>query len=234
MLGARSKSLEMIDDMSIMDERLDDALDELIVINRFLGGDRVSRIGLNRLARTLPEHAPVRILDCGAGGSNLANVLHSLARSVEVTALDLNLRACQYSSLHIPTIDVVNGSAFRLPFRDRSFDVVHASLFCHHFSADELRTLLTEWSRVARVGIVINDLQRSMVALLAITVLTRLFSKSAMVKHDAPMSVRRAFLKKELQKIFAGRGTVSITWHWAFRWLITIEFTGEGHGGIDV
>ena len=41
MLGARSSSIEMIDDMSITDERIDDALQELKVINRFLGGSQV-------------------------------------------------------------------------------------------------------------------------------------------------------------------------------------------------
>jgi ubiquinone/menaquinone biosynthesis C-methylase UbiE len=220
MLGARSTSLEMIDDMSITDERIDDALQELKVINRFLGGDHVSRIGIARLTRTLPKNRPLRMLDCGAGGSNLAGVLRLVDRTVEVTALDLNLRACHYSALHVPLMSVVNGSAFRLPFRDRSFDVVHASLFCHHFNASELRVLLAEWSRVARLGIVINDLQRSAIAFLAITILTRLFSYSTMVRNDAPISVRRGFLQKELSEITSGYSRVSITRHWAFRWLV--------------
>jgi hypothetical protein len=75
MLGPRSTVLEMIDDMSIVDERLDKALQELTVINRFLGGDHVSQIGISRLIRILPKNLPLRILDCGAGGANLANVL---------------------------------------------------------------------------------------------------------------------------------------------------------------
>ncbi len=178
MLGPRSTSLEMIDDMSITDERIDEALEELKVINRFLGGDRVSRIGIDRIARRLPMSLPLRILDCGAGGSHLASILRLRDRRVEVTALDLNLRACHVSSLHDPSMNVVNGSAFRLPFRDRSFDVIHASLFCHHFKPGELRVLLAEWSRVARLGIVVNDLQRSTVAFFAITMLTLLFSHS--------------------------------------------------------
>jgi ubiquinone/menaquinone biosynthesis C-methylase UbiE len=234
MLGPRSTSLEMIDDMSISDDRIDDALRELIVINRFLGGDHISQIGITRLTRTLPKYLPLHILDCGAGGANLSGVLGSLNRPVKTTALDLNLRACQYSAFHIPSIHVVNGSAFRLPFRDGSFDIVHASLFCHHFSADELRVLLAEWSRVARLGIVINDLRRSAVAFLAITALTRLFSRSAMVRNDGPLSVRRSFLKGELADITAGYGRVSISRHWAFRWLVSIEFSGKGDDGINV
>jgi ubiquinone/menaquinone biosynthesis C-methylase UbiE len=225
MLGPRSASIEMIDDMSIRDERLDEALQELELINRYLGGDNISCVGIRRLARTLPTDLPLRVLDCGAGGSNLVNVLRVIDRPVEVTALDLNLRACQYSALHFPSLRVVNGSAFQLPFRDRSFDIVHASLFCHHFSSTELRMLLAEWSRVARRGIVINDLRRSTIAFLAISALTRLFSRSIMVKNDAPISVRRGFVKNELSDIIFGYERVSVTRHWAFRWLVSIELT---------
>ena len=234
MLGPRSTSTEMIDDMSITDDRIDDALRELIVINRLLGGDHVSRIGITQLTRTLPKNLPLHILDCGAGGANLSGVLGSLNRSVETTTLDLNLRACQYSASHIPSIHVVNGSAFRLPFRDQSFDIVHASLFCHHFSADELQVLLAEWSRVARLGIVINDLRRSAIAFLGITVLTWFFSRSPMVRNDGPLSVRRSFQKGELENITAGYGRVSISRHWAYRWLVSIEITGKGDAGIVV
>ena len=234
MLGARSSSIEMIDDMSITDERIDDALQELKVINRFLGGDHVSRVGIAQLTRTHPKSVPLKILDCGAGGSDLAIVLQSPDRAVDVTALDLNLRACQYSAPHVPSTKVVNGSAFRLPFRDQSFDIVHASLFSHHFGPEDLHMLLDEWSRVARVGIVINDLQRSVFAFLGITLLTQLFSHSVMVRHDAPVSVRRGFVKEELNEITSMFRRVSITWHWAFRWLVSIDLTGRGDGRIKI
>jgi ubiquinone/menaquinone biosynthesis C-methylase UbiE len=226
MLGSRSSSLEMIDDMSIKDQRIDDALDELKVINRFLGGDRISRVGIRRLARRHPQNRPLRVLDCGAGGSDLTDILSSVGRRVEVTALDLNLRASQYSALKSPSQLVVNGSAFRLPFRDDAFDIVHASLFCHHFGASDLRLLLTEWSRVARLGIVINDLERSIVAYLGITIVTQMFSRSVMVKNDGPISVRRGFTRGELVEAVAEVGRATISRHWAFRWLVVLELSG--------
>jgi ubiquinone/menaquinone biosynthesis C-methylase UbiE len=229
MLGPRSSLLEMIDDMSITDERIDDALKELKVVNHFLGGGNVSRLGVARVTRTLPKDLPLRILDCGAGGSDLPRVLSSLDKRVEVTALDLNVRACQHAASKFASSHVVNASAFRLPFRDRAFDIVHASLFCHHFGPHELRSLLAEWSRVARIGIVINDLQRSAMAYLGIMALTRLFSRSIMVRNDAPLSVRRGFLKNELLEITAAYSRVTITRHWAFRWLVTIELTGKNN-----
>ncbi|MCX6134528.1 MAG: methyltransferase domain-containing protein [Ignavibacteriales bacterium] len=230
MLGPRSTSREIMDDMSINDERIDAALAELSVINRLLGGDRVSTSGIRRATEAIPIDRPLQILDCGAGGSDLVHALRELGRPFHVTALDLNFRACQSSRPRISPMSVVNASALRLPFCDRSFDIVHAALFCHHFTEPELDGLFAEWSRVARVGIVINDLRRSVWAFLGITLLTSLFSRSSMVRHDGPLSVRRGFLKKELSEIASRHGSVTITRHWAFRWLVSISFPEDRHG----
>lgn len=223
-----------MDDMSINDERIDAALAELSVINRLLGGDRVSTSGIRRTTETIPIDRPLEILDCGAGGSDLVHALREFGRPFHVTALDLNFRACQYSRTRLSPPSVVNGSALRLPFCDRSFDIVHAALFCHHFAGPELDGLLAEWSRVARVGIVINDLRRSVWAFLGITLLSSLFSRSSMVRHDGPVSVRRGFLKKELSAIASRHGTVTITRHWAFRWLVTIKFPEDHLAEIQI
>jgi hypothetical protein len=49
--------------------------------------------------------------------------------------------------------------------------------------------------------VIINDLHRHFFAYYSIRTLTTLFSKSPMVRHDAPVSVRRAFRPAELLKI---------------------------------
>lgn len=74
------------------------------------------------------------------------------------------------------------------------------------------------------LGIVINDLHRHPFAYHSIKILTRLFSKSSMVKYDAPLSVQRAFTKKELVRLMENAGIehYKIKWKWAFRWQIVI------------
>jgi hypothetical protein len=44
------------------------------------------------------------------------------------------------------------------------------------------------------------------------------------VKNDAPLSVRRAFSKKEWTGLLekAGISEYSIQWGWAFRWLVIV------------
>ena len=74
------------------------------------------------------------------------------------------------------------------------------------------------------LGFFINDLHRHAIAYYSIKFLTSLFSHSYLVKHDAPLSVRRGFKKEEWEKIFSNAGIIkySIEWKWAFRYLITV------------
>jgi hypothetical protein len=74
-------------------------------------------------------------------------------------------------------------------------------------------------------GFFIGDLHRHWLAYYSIKFLTKLFSKSYLVKNDAPLSVQRGFTKKEwvilLKK--AGIKNYEITWCWAFRHLILVK-----------
>ena len=53
----------------------------------------------------------------------------------------------------------------------------------------------------AKHGFFINDLHRHPLAYHSIRILTSLFSKSYLVKNDAPLSVLRGFKKKELEDL---------------------------------
>ena len=79
------------------------------------------------------------------------------------------------------------------------------------------------------VGFFINDLHRHPFAYYSIKWLTKLFSKSYLVKNDAPLSVLRGFKKKELEMFNfqcsppdrrAGILNARLKWKWAFRWLL--------------
>lgn len=63
------------------------------------------------------------------------------------------LRACQRTSVHD---GLVLGDARRLPFRDRSFDVVVAAEVIEHLEKDDASELLREMERVARKKIIIS------------------------------------------------------------------------------
>lgn len=208
-----------MDDFSIVDERIDAALKELEVINKYLGGNNISRTGIKKL---LSRTNNLRILDLGGGSSDNFNYLKS--KPVKIFNIDLNPRACVFAKKNKKMLDVVCADALCLPLKPRKIEIAHASLFLHHFTESEIINLLNSIKQICTAGIVINDLRRSVLAFLGIKILTALFSKSEMVKNDGPLSVKRGFLKYELESILNKCGFAKYEIHrkWAFRWLVII------------
>jgi ubiquinone/menaquinone biosynthesis C-methylase UbiE len=180
---------EIMDDLSQPESEFAAAYRELTVINRWLGGIRA-------IERFLPAGPNLLMLDVAAGGCDVSEAL--LRRfPCHIVALDLNGRGLHHARRAWPLI----GDALALPFPDRSFDIAMASLFFHHLSNEDCVRVLAQMWRIARRRVIINDLHRHAIAYFSIRALTRLFSRSRMVRHDAPVSVRRSFRPAELMDI---------------------------------
>ncbi|MCX6169443.1 MAG: methyltransferase domain-containing protein [Ignavibacteriales bacterium] len=219
----RSYQKEIMDDFSITDERINYALKELSVINKFLGGNSTTRKGLKLFLNKHSFPNQIKILDVGAGGSDNFKIGKFFDGNVEICSFDINKGVCRYTNHQKLTGNVICGDVFYLPFKDSSFDIIHASLFLHHFNEEEINELLEKFLKISRYGIIINDLQRSIFALMGIKLLTFFFSRSKMVQNDGPLSVRRGFIKNELKKILSKINfNYSIRYRWAFRWLAVI------------
>lgn len=110
-------------------------------------------------------------------------------------------------------------------FPDGKPDIIFNSLFCHHFRDEDLVKMLQWMHKNAKIGFVIADLHRHPLAYYSIKWLTTLFSKSYLVKNDAPLSVLRGFTRQEWKILLekAGIKNYKIKWKWAFRWLILVE-----------
>ena len=61
--------------------------------------------------------------------------------------------------------------------------------------------MLREMTRIGRFGISCVDLARSRLAIWAIWLLTALFLREPMTRHDARLSVRRAFTRNEMKSL---------------------------------
>ena len=216
----RSYEQELMDDFSIRDERIDIALRELKIINKYLGGISTTKSALKFLIES--EHERVKIIDIGSGSSDNLIAAKNRFPNLQILSIDKNLRVLSNAENSLMKI---NSDAFHLPIKDGSCDSVHAALFLHHFTEEKILVLLTEFLRIARKGIIINDLQRSLFALIGIKILTVIFSKSEMVKNDAPLSVKRGFTKQEILKLLADFGATNfiIKKKWAFRWMVVIK-----------
>jgi hypothetical protein len=103
--------------------------------------------------------------------------------------------------------------------------IIFNSLFCHHFKDEDLVKMLQWMHKNSEIGFVIADLHRHPLAYYSIKWLTALFSKSYLVKNDAPLSVLRGFSRNEWEILLekAGIKYYKIKWKWAFRWLILVK-----------
>jgi SAM-dependent methyltransferase len=202
----------------LLDGPLDDEqalrgnLRDLARINRWLGGTRASRRAIDRLltGRTVP-HA---ILDVGTGAADIPVALLEAAthrgRQLRITGVDSRgevlaaARAVDARLAAIADLDLVISDGRSLPWPDRSFDVVHASLVVHHLEPGDAVAFLREAARVARLGVVVNDLVRARRHWVGARVLLPMMTRNRFTRHDGPLSVRRAYTRMELRALLAG------------------------------
>lgn len=130
---------------------------------------------------------------------------------LEIEAVDSRpetIEAARDAYPAVPGLHLGVADGRSLPYPDASFDVAHTSLMAHHLEPDELDACLRELRRVSRLGVIVNDLDRNPVALAGAWLLSLLFATSPITRHDAPLSVRRAYRPNELARIAARAGLV--------------------------
>ncbi|WP_241738163.1 methyltransferase domain-containing protein [Hymenobacter polaris] len=230
-LRTRATTPELMDDLSLATEELRQNLDELETINTWLGGYRPVLAALARLRPRFPAGRPLRLADLGSGGGDtLRHVArwvrrqHQPAQLVGIDANAFMLRYAAAKSQAYPEISYQQLDIFGTEFASQPYDVLTASLFCHHFTDAELVPLLRRWQQQARVAVVINDLHRHWLAYHSIRLLTKLLGGSRLVQHDAPLSVARAFSRADWRRLLAAAGIrhYSLRWCWAFRWQLVL------------
>jgi 2-polyprenyl-3-methyl-5-hydroxy-6-metoxy-1,4-benzoquinol methylase len=199
-------------------------LGDLAWINRWLGGTRLVQ---RHLATTLGGPAgPVRILDVATGYADIPRAIVRWARRrglpVQIEAIDHHDRIAhlaQEASAAYPEIRVRRAGALPLPYPDGSFDIVLASLILHHMDGTEQVRLLRELYRVARHAVLVNDLRRGRWPFLVTWASLHVLSRSRLIHHDGPLSVRRGFRPAELLALAeeAGWERVGVSRHAFFR-----------------
>ena len=221
-----------MDDLSLSGEDLRRNLEELEIINHWLGGHKVVLDALNNLLTAQdPAAGPLHIADIGCGGGDMLRTIARWAKrkgvAAKLTGIDANDFMVQYARQHCaayPEISIAQHDVFSETFRHEQYDVVVCSLFCHHFTDAQLVQLFRQLQAQTRIAVIINDLHRHWLAYYAIKWITRLFSRSYLVKNDAPLSVWRAFKQQELKQLVqqAGIGRYRLRWMWAFRWQLLL------------
>ena len=226
----RSAQIEIMDDLNCQGNVVDQTLYELDVINQLLGGNAITIKGVNQLLTGATPSTVYSIADLGCGSGKMLQLIEADASrrkiKVSLTGIDANPHIVRYAQEHVPlsAIEFKTINIFSEEFRQLRVDVFVATLFLHHFDDEQLIQLFQQLKLQAKIGIVVNDLHRHPLAYYSFKIIAALFSKSAMVKFDGPVSVLRGFKRTELIQILqkAGIANYSLTWKWAFRWQLVI------------
>jgi ubiquinone/menaquinone biosynthesis C-methylase UbiE len=192
-------------------------LRDLARINRLFGGAALSLRAMRGLfepsapaAGTAPD--VLHLLDVGTGAADIPLAMLRARgpwRAVRVTAVDSRpevISAALASRPELaahPGLELAVADGRSLPYRDGAFDVAHTSLVLHHLEPDAAVKLLRELGRVARTGVVVNDLARSRVAWLGAWLLLHAITRNRFTLHDGPLSVRRAYTRAEARELLA-------------------------------
>ncbi len=196
---------ELMDLPNLDENALRNDLLHLARLNRTFGG----RKAVETVFHTLAEKGRKLVLAdlcCGYGdhGRNLLERAKTSQTDVTIMAVDFQFQTLQIAREATPAgqkMFFVQADARQLPFRKHGTDLVLCSLALHHFGEGDALTVLKEMSRVGRYGTACVDLVRSRLAAFCIWFLTTFLIRDPMVRHDARLSIRRAFTDSEMKSL---------------------------------
>lgn len=222
MLDTRSQELEILDrgPHFYTQQEYEDCLAKLDQIGKWLGGDHATLSTLKKLSFD-------SFLDVGCGSGTLAIKVAQKYPEVIVVGTDLNPQAIAFANKqpNKPANVTFNQNLLSI-IPDKKFDLVSSTLVLHHIPEQELTQFIQDSCRVAKKRVIINDLQRSAIALFLFQLISPMF-RNRLIRHDGALSIRRAFKYHELDSLLQKAGLkpsqYTITWHWAFRWIVEIN-----------
>jgi SAM-dependent methyltransferase len=203
-LGPRTDAVELLESGSLSRSEVEANLTDLARLNRLAGGTDASVRAIERLVGTGSD---VRILDVGTGAGDMPIAFAS--RGWQVVATDVNPDVLAVAGAALAGVDgaeLIEADVLALPLDDRAVDVAHCSLLIHHLAPDAAVTALAELRRVARRGVVVNDLRRGLVPLAATWASVVVLGRSRVTHADGIASARRAYTLSELDALLAEAG----------------------------
>jgi 2-polyprenyl-3-methyl-5-hydroxy-6-metoxy-1,4-benzoquinol methylase len=221
MFKNRSTQKELLDAELIPDADLFQNLKELHIINSLLGGYQIS---LNALKKFKLNNQSITLVDIGSGGGDTLKTIFSWSKKnnkeISLYGIDLKSTCVHYSNQNEPnpSLNFICDDYRNIHWHINKVDIIHASLFCHHLTTNQIVELI-QFAIKHKAVLIINDLERNRFAYYSIKFLTKLFSKSYLVKNDAPLSVLRGFKKTEWLEMIEKAGAIKYTVKnkWAFR-----------------
>ena len=227
-LRERSYKKELLDADNIPFSDIRQNMKELNTVNSLLGGHAITITGIKEFIK---PNTDISVCEIGCGGGDNMNAIANWCKKNNINAsfigIDIKRECIEFAKQQYPLLNAswITSDYALTDLSSTKPDIIFSSLFCHHFTEAKLVYMISWMKQNSRKGFFINDLHRHPLAYYSIKLLTSLFSRSYLVKNDAPLSVARGFKKAEWKNIFAiaGMSKYIIKWKWAFRHLIVYK-----------
>lgn len=225
-MDRRSDAVEIMDGAEFSAVELSENFRDIRRVNRLLGGTATVLRHLPALLNRIDPVAPATVLDLATGAGDIPVAIVRYARrerrSVSIVASDFSdeiLALARDETSGYSEITLSRQDARAVQFPDNSFDIVLCSLALHHFAPRDAVQVLKEMTRLARVGMIVNDLRRSRPGFAAAWFAARATTRNRLTRNDAPLSVRRAYTPTELTGLLRAAGVhdATISKHLWFR-----------------
>lgn len=228
----RSDAPEIMDDFSIKGDDLKKALDKIAQINQFLGGNQLTLKGVEKLLNKVTDSTLITIVDAGCGNGDMLRKLADFGlknnKNLQLIGIDANEFTINYAtnlSKLYPNISYKCEDILIESFNDLKYDIILCTLTLHHFKNNEIKKLLSFFYSNSRIGFVVNDLHRSVIAYRLFQLVCFVFGLNKMSRNDGLISILRGFKKQELIAFSESLNfkKYTIHWKWAFRYQWIIE-----------
>lgn len=229
--GKRSRQPEIMDDLDMQGEELEKTLLDLDKVNRWLGGNKITLEGVEKLLHHSKINGPVKIIDVGCGNGSILKEVAQWGRNkgykFELLGIDANEHAMEIARKNLsgfPKVSFHAINVFSETFKTLEADIILCTLTLHHFSDSEIKELMKTFSEIAKIGVVINDLQRSKTAYYLFKAFCAAFDIREINRKDGLTSILRSFKKQDLVEygndLPVKQQEINYKWAFRYQWIL--------------
>lgn len=227
----RSTEQEIMDDPDLDLTALREVFVDINKVNRILNGHAITLKAIEKIFERNPQNS-YTIMDLGCGDGDMLKQISLYFKdrpiSLNLIGVDLNGKAITIAKENcrdFPNISFLRQDILTMDTIGAPCDILLCTLTMHHFGKEEIPVFLHRIVQLPKIGLIINDLQRSRLSYHLFKLFSGIFIKTDIAKYDGSVSIKRAFIKSELREYSRAFPHIAheIKWKWAFRYLWTMQ-----------
>jgi SAM-dependent methyltransferase len=222
---ARRRGVEFLDEPDVDPDVRRQAQSDIARSNRLLGGLRAVIVEFRKAARA--TNGSPTLLDVGTGLADVPERATAVAArdGIALTTIGVDGAPSLLLASRGCVTHGVCASAFALPFRDHSIDIVMCSQLLHHFDWPDAEHVVRELNRVAAHTVIVSDLRRSWIAAAGFWIVANALRFHRVTRHDGVVSVLRGFTGTELGRLVTRTTGVTPTVRHRLGYRLTVRWT---------